>query len=49
MVEPKDSESRVRAFFAAVSGAQLFATSRSDISQFDDLIYSYRASALMPA
>lgn len=49
MVDPKDSEARARAIFAAVSGAQLFARSRSDISVFDDLIESYRASGLLPA
>lgn len=49
VVEPKDSEARARAIFAAVSGAQLYARSRSDISQFDALIESYRASGLLPA
>ncbi|MBN4096037.1 TetR/AcrR family transcriptional regulator [Methylobacterium sp. OT2] len=48
-VKAKDSEARARAIFAAVSGAQLFARSRSDISKFDDLIESYRASGLIPA
>ncbi|WP_407529507.1 TetR/AcrR family transcriptional regulator [Methylobacterium oryzisoli] len=48
-VEPKDSEARARAIFAAVSGAQLYARSRSDVSQFDGLIESYRASGLLPA
>lgn len=47
--EPKDSEARARAIFAAVSGAQLFARSRSDVAQFDNLIESYRASGLIPA
>jgi TetR/AcrR family transcriptional repressor of nem operon len=49
MVTPEESEARARAIFAAVSGAQLFARSRSDISQFDTLIESYRASGLLPA
>ncbi len=49
MVEPQDSEARARAIFAAVSGAQLYARSRSDISQFDTLIASYRATGLLPA
>lgn len=43
------SESRARAIFAAVAGAQLIARSRSDISVFDELIDSYRASGLLPA
>ncbi|SDA29054.1 transcriptional regulator, TetR family [Methylobacterium sp. UNC378MF] len=46
--EPMGSEARARAIFAAVSGAQLYARSRSDVSQFDDLIESYRASGLLP-
>ena len=41
--ETSESESRARAFFAAVVGAQLFARSRSDISLFDSLVDSYRA------
>ena len=48
-IKPKDSEGRARAIFAAVSGAQLFARSRTDIAQFDNLIESYRASGLIPA
>jgi TetR/AcrR family transcriptional regulator, transcriptional repressor for nem operon len=48
-VKPGHAEARARAIFAAVSGAQLYARSRSDISQFDDLIESYRASGLLPA
>jgi TetR/AcrR family transcriptional repressor of nem operon len=48
MVDPKDSEPRARAIFAAISGAQLFARSRSDISLFDSVVESYRASGLLP-
>lgn len=48
-VKPKESEARARAIFAAVSGAQLYARSRSDVSQFDALIESYRTSGLLPA
>ena len=44
-----DAEARARAIFAAVSGAQLYAPSRSDVSQFDGLIESYRAPGLIPA
>ncbi|MHC2109426.1 TetR/AcrR family transcriptional regulator [Methylobacterium sp. CM6246] len=47
--KPEDGEARARAIFAAVSGAQLYARSRSDVSQFDTLIESYRASGLLPA
>jgi TetR/AcrR family transcriptional repressor of nem operon len=46
---PGEGEARARAIFAAVSGAQLYARSRSDISQFDTLIETYRASGLLPA
>jgi TetR/AcrR family transcriptional regulator, transcriptional repressor for nem operon len=48
-VEPENGEARARAIFAAVSGAQLYARSRSDVAQFDSLIESYRASGLLPA
>ena len=44
-----ESEQRARAIFAAVSGAQLMARSRSDISVFDELIDSYRGAGLLPA
>lgn len=49
MVKPEGSEARALAIFAAVSGAQLYARSRSDISLFDALIESYRLSGLLPA
>lgn len=49
LARPKDSEARARAIFAAVAGAQLMARSRSDISLFDALIESYRATGLLPA
>jgi TetR/AcrR family transcriptional repressor of nem operon len=49
VVKPEDGEARARAIFAAVSGAQLYARSRSDISQFDALIATYRAAGLLPA
>jgi TetR/AcrR family transcriptional regulator, transcriptional repressor for nem operon len=48
VASPEDSERRARAIFAAVSGAQLMARSRSDISLFDALIDSYRAAGLLP-
>jgi TetR/AcrR family transcriptional repressor of nem operon len=49
VVGPGKSEERARAIFAAVSGAQLMARSRSDVSVFDALIDSYRAAGLLPA
>lgn len=49
IVPRKKSEERARAIFAAVAGAQLMARSRSDISLFDTLIESYRATGLLPA
>lgn len=47
--ESSESESRARAIFAAIVGAQLFARSRSDISLFDALVDSYRAFGPLPA
>ncbi|PLZ03553.1 TetR family transcriptional regulator [Burkholderia sp. WAC0059] len=49
VVDAKESESRARAIFAAVAGAQLVARSRSDIAVYDALIESYRAAGLLPA
>lgn len=49
VVSPEESEKRARAIFAGVSGAQLMARSRSDISLFDALIDSFRVSGLLPA
>jgi TetR/AcrR family transcriptional regulator, transcriptional repressor for nem operon len=43
-----ESEARARSIFAAVSGAQLMARSRADISLFDALIDGYRAAGLLP-
>lgn len=48
LVEPTDGESRARAIYAAVAGAQIVARSRSDIHLFDTLIQSYRAAGLLP-
>jgi TetR/AcrR family transcriptional repressor of nem operon len=42
-------EARARAIFAAIAGAQLMARSRADLSLFDALVDSYRASGLIPA
>jgi len=49
VVEPKKSEERARAIFAAVAGAQLMARSRSDIFLFDTLIEGYRVAGLLPS
>lgn len=43
------SETRARAIFAAVAGAQLMARSRADLKLFDTLIDSFRGSGLIPA
>ena len=48
LVKPADRETRARSIFAAVSGAQLMARSRADISLFDALIDGYRAAGLLP-
>ena len=48
-VAPEGSEKRARAIFAAVSGAQLMARSRADMTLFDAVIESFRASGLFPA
>jgi TetR/AcrR family transcriptional repressor of nem operon len=45
----KDSDKRARAIYAAIAGAQLMARSRADLSLYDALIDSYRASGLLPA
>jgi len=48
LVKRAESEARARSIFAAVSGAQLMARSRADISLFDGLIDGYRAAGLLP-
>ena len=47
-MDHNDSARRARSIFAAVSGAQLMARSRADISVFDSLIEDYRHSGLLP-
>ncbi|QXQ05295.1 TetR/AcrR family transcriptional regulator [Sphingosinicellaceae bacterium] len=49
IVGPAKSKDRARAIFAAVSGAQLMARSRSDIALFDTLIDNFRAVELLPS
>ncbi len=48
IVKAKDSQTRARAIYAAVAGAQLFARGRSDINLFDTMIDNYRAIGLLP-
>jgi TetR/AcrR family transcriptional repressor of nem operon len=48
LVDEKHSETRARAVFAAIAGAQLMARSRADIALFDSLIEGYRAAGLLP-
>ena len=43
-----ECETKARAIFAAVAGAQLMARSRADLSLFDALIASFRESGLIP-
>ena len=43
------AEARARAIVAAISGAQLMARGRSDITLFDEAIENYRAAGLLPA
>jgi TetR/AcrR family transcriptional regulator, transcriptional repressor for nem operon len=49
VVDPDESETRARAIYSAVAGAQLFARGRSDISLFDTMIDNYRTAGLLPA
>jgi TetR/AcrR family transcriptional regulator, transcriptional repressor for nem operon len=48
-VSARDCETKARAIFAAVGGAQLMARSRADLNLFDELIDSFRESGLIPA
>lgn len=48
LVTPQDGETRARAIYAAVAGAQIIARSRSDLDLFDSLIESYREAGLLP-
>lgn len=47
-VTPEESQRRAYAIFAAISGAQLVARGRSDISLYDTIVDSCRASGLLP-
>jgi TetR/AcrR family transcriptional repressor of nem operon len=44
---PKEFRRRARAIFAAVSGAQLSAHSRGDVTIFDEIVADYRESGFM--
>ncbi|WP_366143013.1 TetR/AcrR family transcriptional regulator [Tardiphaga sp.] len=46
--KPDETARRARAIFAAVSGAQLIAHSRGDVSVFEEIISAYRVSGLLP-
>lgn len=48
LVDANHAEARGRAIFAAVSGAQLMARSRADLSLFDQIIASYQGAGLLP-
>lgn len=47
-IPAKQHETRARAIFAAVNGAQLMARSRADLKLFDALIESFRGTGLIP-
>lgn len=48
VVDSSTSESRARAIYAAIAGAQLIARSHSDVSVYDSLIAGYREAGLLP-
>jgi TetR/AcrR family transcriptional repressor of nem operon len=45
---PEEIRQRARAIFAAVSGAQLIAHSRSEVAVYEEIIATYRASGFIP-
>jgi TetR/AcrR family transcriptional repressor of nem operon len=49
VVVPVESQSRGRAIYAAIAGAQLVARGRSDVALYDSLIADYRTAGLLPA
>lgn len=49
IVNPNIAKERAQAIYAAITGAQLMARGRFDLSLFDTLITSYRATGLLPA
>jgi TetR/AcrR family transcriptional regulator, transcriptional repressor for nem operon len=48
VVDAEVVRQRARAIFAAVEGAQLVARSRGDVSVYEEIIATYRASGLIP-
>lgn len=46
--KPKESEQRAYAIFAAISGAQIVARGRADISLYDTIVESCHSSGLLP-
>jgi TetR/AcrR family transcriptional repressor of nem operon len=46
--KPRETRRWARAIFAAVSGAQLIAHSRGDVSVYEEIVASYRANGLIP-
>jgi len=49
ITDEADSERRAYAIFAAISGAQLTARGRADISLYDTIVESYRSMGLLPS
>lgn len=48
VVAPGNGESRGRAIYAAIAGAQLVARGRCDVAVYDSLIAGYREAGLLP-
>lgn len=48
LVDASHAAARGRAIFAAVSGAQLMARSRADLSMYDQIIANYQDAGLLP-
>ena len=46
--DPAMARARALAIYAAISGAQLTARSRADISIYDEIVANYRAAGLIP-
>jgi TetR/AcrR family transcriptional regulator, transcriptional repressor for nem operon len=46
--DPVAAEARALAIYAAISGAQLTARSRADVSLYDKIVESYRVAGLIP-
>jgi TetR/AcrR family transcriptional repressor of nem operon len=46
--DASENARRARAIFAAVEGAQLVGRSRGDVSVYEDIVATYRASGLIP-